>query len=114
MKNRVTTSTYKKINWSEISYILTGSRTNLRFNEKGRDVPRKYWRQIDEIIFKELPTFWYQYKLALRKEQTDRRRKANIKRKGIKYKMREKVLSNTMKKVDDRIIIINQKDIKLK
>lgn len=105
---------YKKINWAEISRVISGNVNSIRFNKEKQYVSKKQWKYIDDIIFKELPTFWYQYKLAIRKEQNERRRKANMKRKGIKYKQREKRINTMMEKTDLVIDIkVKKNNIKL-
>ncbi len=50
---------YKLLNWSQISRHVTGKRQNLVFPHK---VPRMYWDKIDELIYKQLPEWWEQFK----------------------------------------------------
>lgn len=47
------------LNFRELSRILTGKCGNIRFDVR---IPEKYWDKIDNIIFKELPKWWRQYK----------------------------------------------------
>lgn len=83
-------NSYKKINWSELSTLLTGNPTAIRFNNNRVVIPRKYWRAIDDMLYKEIPTFWYEYKLSDRAERK-KKADANRRRLGTKYRPKKKV-----------------------
>jgi hypothetical protein len=58
-------------------------------------IPRKLWKKIDDIFYRELPTFWYEYKMS---ERAELRKKsdANRRRKGMKYKKKQDALQKKL------------------
>jgi len=52
----------KILNLSELSRLITGGdRSAIRPNK----IPKKWWRSIDNLIYKELPAWWEQKKNEL-------------------------------------------------